>query len=273
MSSARPLAGGTHASTYLVQMVNPERDLVLREFPAGDDAARREAHVLGALDGLDGLAPRLLASYVGGPSSERPAVLISRLPGRADINPADPHRWAAELGRALARVHAADLERLTGFESVFERPGGSQARLTGPAATPVTTAWERLVSAPTVLTHYDFWSGNVLWQGDELSGVVDWSGAARGPPGFDLGWCRMDLFLLYDEQIADDFVSSYEAASGTAVSEGVLWDLWAVARSNEAVEDWVGNYRGLGRPGLTATELRSRHTAWTEHLLNNHLKG
>ena len=52
----------------------------------------------------------------------------------------------------------------------------------------------------------------------------------------------MDLFLLYDEQIADDFVSSYEAASGTAVSEGVLWDLWAVARSNEAVEDWVGNY-------------------------------
>jgi Phosphotransferase enzyme family len=153
VSAAHPLAGGTHARTYLVQTVNPERELVLREFPAGDDAARREAHVLGVLDGLDGLAPRLLASDVGPASPEHPAVMISRLPGRADITPTDPRRWAAEMGRALARVHAADLERLTGFESVFERPGGSEARLTGPAAAAVTAAWERLVSAPTVLAH------------------------------------------------------------------------------------------------------------------------
>jgi aminoglycoside phosphotransferase (APT) family kinase protein len=131
----------------------------------------------------------------------------------------------------------------------------------------VTAAWERLVSAPTVLTHYDFWSGNVLWQGDVLSGVVDWSGAALGPAGFDLGWCRLDLYILYDKHIADAFLSSYEAATGSRVPDARLWDLWAAARSEQDVEAWVRNYRDLGRPDLTATELRRRHTAWTEHLL------
>jgi len=35
----RALAGGTHASTWLIRTVNPECEFVLREFPPGDDAA------------------------------------------------------------------------------------------------------------------------------------------------------------------------------------------------------------------------------------------
>ena len=41
----RALQGGTHARTHLVQTANPELDVVLREFPPGDDAAEREARV------------------------------------------------------------------------------------------------------------------------------------------------------------------------------------------------------------------------------------
>jgi hypothetical protein len=58
----RALAGGTHACTSLIRTVNPDREFVLREFPPGDDAAANETRVLAALGGLDGLAPRLLAS-------------------------------------------------------------------------------------------------------------------------------------------------------------------------------------------------------------------
>jgi aminoglycoside phosphotransferase (APT) family kinase protein len=70
------------------------------------------------------------------------------------------------------------------------------------------------------LTHYDFWSGNVVWEDEVLTGVVDWTNGSLGPPGFDIGW-------------------------------------WT----------WVPNYHDLGRTDLTATELRNRHTSWTEHLL------
>jgi hypothetical protein len=96
---------------------------------------------------------------------------------------------------------------------------------------------------------------------------VDWSGGAIGPRGFDVGWCRLDLYLLYDRHVADSFLVAYQAASGNALSGSLLWDLWAVARSYQHVETWVPNYHDLGRSDLIAAELRQRHTQWSQYLL------
>lgn len=262
----RALAGGTHARTYLIRTANPEHEFILREFPPGDDAPSNESRVLSVLGGLGGLAPRLLASGAGDGPCRGAWTLISRLPGTADITPGLPAAWAGQLGGTLARIHAIPVQRLGEFQKVSERPGGSLAAINGPAAGPVRASWEALASAPAVLTHYDFWSGNTLWEGGILTGVVDWSGGALGPRGFDVGWCRLDLYLLYGEHIAASFLDSYESAS-SALRDLLYWDLWAVARSHETVESWVPNYRELGRVDLTAPELRKRHTAWTQHLI------
>jgi aminoglycoside phosphotransferase (APT) family kinase protein len=261
------LAGGTHARTCLIRTANPEREFILREFPSGDDAARNESRVLTALEGLGGLAPRLLASGGEDGTSGGPWTLISRLPGAADISPGLPAAWAGQLGGTLARIHATPRRRLAGFQRMSERRGGSLAAVSGPAANRVRGGWERLASTPAVLTHSDFWSGNTLWEGGTLTGVVDWSGGALGPPGYDVGWCRLDLYLLYDEHIAASFLDSYQGASKAALPDPLWWDLWAVARSHETVESWVPNYRDLGRADLTARELRRRHTAWTRYLI------
>jgi aminoglycoside phosphotransferase (APT) family kinase protein len=263
-----PLPGGTHARTWLVQTAGPEREVVLREFPAGDQAAVREACILTALQGLGGLAPELLASNDCPAAAEDPWLVISRLPGRADIVPGHPRMWAKQLGEALARIHSTSPQLLTGFPDVVDRPGGSPAALRGPGAALVASRWELLVRAPRVLTHHDFWSGNTVWENGTLTGVVDWTGAALGPRGFDVGWCRLDLYLLYGERIADQFLDCYAAASGHLLPNPLLYDLWAVARSHHDVESWVPNYRDLGRDDLTAAELRRRHSAWTEHLLS-----
>jgi aminoglycoside phosphotransferase (APT) family kinase protein len=262
----RALAGGTHARTYLIRTANPEREFVLREFPPGDDAPGNESRVLSALGGLGGLAPRLLASGAGDASGTGAWTLISRLPGTADITPYLPAAWAGQLGEALARIHATPGQRLGEFQTVSERPGGSLAAVSGLAAGPVRAGWEALASAPAVLTHYDFWSGNTVWEDGILTGVVDWSGGALGPRGFDVGWCRLDLCLLYGEHIAARFLESYQNASST-LPDLLHWDLWAAARSHADVESWVPNYRDLGRPDLTAPELRKRHTAWTQRLI------
>jgi aminoglycoside phosphotransferase (APT) family kinase protein len=270
--AVRALPGGTHARTFLIQTANPELEVILREFPPGDEAARHETQVLAALDGLGGLAPRLLASDtdVGtgtGPDGAAPGppwVLISRLPGTADIIPRQPSAWAGQLGTVLARIHATPRGRLAGLESVFRQPDGSAAAISGPAAGLVAASWELLTAPPAVLTHRDYWSGNVVWSGGVLTGVVDWTGGAIGPPGLDVGWCRLDLYLLYGEHLADEFLVSYQAAAPSARLDPLLWDLWAIARSHQMVETWMPNYRDLGRGDLTAGELRRRHTAWTE---------
>ena len=261
------LEGGQHAVTWRVDTGNPELTVVVREFPVGDPAGAWEHTALGTLEGLGGLAPVLLGGDLNARWSEQPTSLISWLDGRADITPADPEKWAGELGRALAVVHAVPRRRLKGLPSVFDRRGGSQDALRGPLAPAVRARWARIAASPEVLTHSDYWSGNVVWRDRQIVGIVDWSGAARGPRGFDLAWCRLDLVLLFDERIADVFRDAYEAAAGRRIADMPLWDGWAVARSHDGVEDWVPNYAPLGRPDLDRRSLRSRHLSWTEDLL------
>jgi aminoglycoside phosphotransferase (APT) family kinase protein len=102
--------------------------------------------------------------------------------------------------------------------------------------------------------------------GPVLTGIVDWSGAARAPRGFDVGWCRLDLVLLHGREPADVFLAAYEQAAGVAVPDAAQWDRYAVEKSRHSVERWEPNYTSLGRLDLTAAELRARHTRWTESL-------
>ena len=240
----RRLSGGTHAATHLIRTERPTRELVLRRFPPGDDAAEREARVLAALDGLDGLAPRLVDADPAGRRFGEPATLITRLPGQADIMPACPDTAAEQLGQLLARIHAVPLARLTGLRDGM--PGAAYGH--------------RLADQPPVLTHYDYWSGNVLWQQATLTGAVDWSGACRAPRGFDVSWCRLDLVLLHGRATADVFLAAYEKAAGAAMPDMALWDLFALTNSHHTVETWLPNYHDLGRTDLTAADLRERHT-------------
>jgi aminoglycoside phosphotransferase (APT) family kinase protein len=263
---ATRLEGGQHASTWRVDTENPPTSVVVRQFPVGDPAPSREQRALRALDGLGGIAPVLLGGDLDCRWSQHPTSLISWLDGEPDIAPGDPGGWARQLGRALAAVHAVPAERLAELPSVFDRSGGSQEILAGPLAADVRSRWSQIASSPEVLNHCDYWSGNVVWRDGKLTGIVDWSDSARGPRGFDLGWCRLDLVLLFDEQIADDFLAAYEAASGQAVGEMHLWDAWAVARSNDAVGSWAPNYLPLGRADLDEDELRRRHARWTARL-------
>jgi aminoglycoside phosphotransferase (APT) family kinase protein len=260
------LEGGQHADTWRVLTDDPAFSAVVRQFPIADSGARREQRVLRALDGLGGLAPVLLGGDLDGHWSEHPTSLISWLDGEADITPTDPERWARELGRALACVHGVANNELEDLPSVFDGRG-ARAELNGPLAVEVRSRWSQMIAPPAVFTHADYWSGNVVWRDGSITGIVDWAGAARGPRGFDLGWCRLDLVLLFDERIADACLAAYEATIGQALGGVVLSDAWAVARSHDVVESWTPNYAPLGRGDLDEHELRRRHSLWTARLL------
>jgi aminoglycoside phosphotransferase (APT) family kinase protein len=265
--AVRRLAGGTHAATHLLE--TPRGQAVLRRFPPGDTAALNEAHVLDVLDGLDGRAPRLLGADPHGERCGGPAVLITRLPGRADITPADPGAAAVQQGRVLAGLHAVPAARLTGFRDGMAASTASHHRDTGtaPGAPLLAARGHRLTGAGSVLTHFDFWAGNVLWQGGALTGVVDWSGASLAPRGFDVSWCRLDLVLLHGPATAEAFTRAYEEEAGGPVPDLALWDVFSLTSSYRSVETWLPNYHDLGRTDLTVDDLRERHTSWTRNRL------
>jgi aminoglycoside/choline kinase family phosphotransferase len=63
--------------------------------------------------------------------------------------------------------------------------------------------------------HRDYHAGNILWNGEGVTGVVDWVTAAIGPPGIDLARMRLNLALHHGRSIADRFVHAYLAAGGS----------------------------------------------------------
>lgn len=250
----RELTGGQHARTLMV--VDGDARLVVRSFPRSDDAVTREREVLRRLGPLGALAPRLLAH---GEVEGHPVIVTDAVPGTAPAPGLDPVVIGEQMGVALAEIHRLDPD---GLPDDARQPVLRAGRL----ATTAHEAW-REVDLDRVLTHGDFWSGNTVWVGDRLSGIVDWSGAMSAPRGVDVAWCRQDLVLLGSVAAADRFLAAYESAAGGRVVDVHAWDVVAAARADTYVETWAPNYAGIGRSEVDGRVLRQRFDDWVGSLI------
>lgn len=254
--SVARLPGGEHAVTTTV--TDGVGMYVLRRFPPGDDAVIREVGVLARLEGLGDLVPSLVAHD---DRAVEPSILTQKVPGTPPSPKLTAMTMAGQLGAVLARIHAVDG---TGLRSAPEAPPAGQSLIAHRAR----HDWVDLDRSGAVLTHWDFWCGNTLWNGDTVTGVVDWSGARHGPRGIDLAWSRLDLVLMGDRDAADTLLDEYRTASGQPVEDITAWDRQAAAQAEPVVEEWAANYAGIGRGHLTGQVLRHRLDAWIGELLS-----
>ena len=179
--AALPLESRWLANHLLV--FSDGRELVLRRWarPGWDDddpdlTAAREALVLGRLEATQVPAPELVAADADAAECDVPALLITRargtpFEGRPPVGPllAVP-RWATDVAlweKAIAVAHQDPPE------------------------------------LPQRFIHRDFHPGNTLWEGAELTGVIDWTTGSRGPAAVDLGHLRWNLAVDYGERVAD----------------------------------------------------------------------
>lgn len=80
------------------------------------------------------------------------------------------------------------------------------------------------------LIHGDYWSGNILWDEGRLAGILDWENAAFGDLGFDVAYCRMEMFIDGMVEPAETFLKTYEACTGQPVANLGLCELAAAVR-------------------------------------------
>ncbi len=233
--------GGWHVNHALL-VVDPGgtiHQLVLRRWARpGWDAddpdytVEREVRVLHLLRSTPVPAPEVVAADPDGERCGVPAILLTRLPGHApvaaDIADDDSCRQLAEV---LAQIHDIG-DRAEGglapYRLYFDR-----VHATAPPWMQATPVWARAIAAvqapppPTAMTmiHRDYHPDNTLWSRRRLTGVVDWTQAAWGPPGLDLGHMRWNLVADHGEGVADRFLTAYAAATGRALGEQPYWDL------------------------------------------------
>jgi aminoglycoside phosphotransferase (APT) family kinase protein len=216
----RPLTGGWTSAMHAVDVRcnGAVRALVLRRIdkpPWLHHAAEligREASVLELLADTPVPAARLVAF-------DAPRLLMTRLPGTLRLD--DPP--LAALARTLVAIHSVDAPART-YQSWAHGKGvpewGDQELWTWAVAA---------VSGPPptyegCFLHRDFHAANVLFDGDEVTGVVDWVETSWGPADLDVAHCCTNLALRTGVEAAEAFRAEYVRAGGT-LSGDPYWAL------------------------------------------------
>ncbi|MGB2695728.1 MAG: aminoglycoside phosphotransferase family protein [Dehalococcoidia bacterium] len=266
--SIRRLRGGVSSAVHAIDVADAAgrlHRLVLRRFVNADwlarepDLAEHEARVLALLKDSNVPAPELVAVDAAAEVCDAQAVLMTRLPGRVELAPRDMESWLTRLASVLPAIHAVEAPTSV-------RPYGAYnnvRELAPPAWSENRDAWAKALdfasgagpSEATVFIHRDYHPANVLWQHGNVSGVVDWEDASRGPAGIDIGHCRRNLVCLHGVDVADRFLTAYETLAGSRHHP-----YWDAVTAMDCLPD-PGVYRGWtdhGVRGLTEETVRAR---------------
>ncbi|MGX7823836.1 aminoglycoside phosphotransferase family protein [Actinokineospora sp. 24-640] len=200
-------------------------------------------------------APRLL-----GADAERGLLLTTTLPGGSHLGgPAAPARLRA-LGSAatllaampleptpdLPRRHRPiELDEFAELSPMQERAAAALAEHPEP-------------SGPTVLVHGDLWTGNTMWDGDTLTGFIDWDCAGAGPVGLDLGSLRFDAATAVGVEATAHVLAGW----GLPAPDLAYWDIRAGISSPADLATWLPIMHDQGRTDLDAATMNARREAF-----------
>jgi aminoglycoside phosphotransferase (APT) family kinase protein len=117
------------------------------------------------------------------------------------------------------------------------------------------------------LVHGDLWHGNTLWDGDELTAVLDWDCAGVGPAGIDLGSLRCDAAWCHGVEAAGHILRGWEAEAGRPASDVFYWDAVAALASPPDMGWFPASMAAQGRPDLTREVMLERRAAFLDAAL------
>ncbi len=202
-----------------------------------------------------------------------PALVMSRLPGTSTYRIGDLAIWTDALAAALVAIHAAPVP----FEvpAMLFRPAyladwipaadNRDGRLA--AVGEVLTRLRVLAAGEVaVFSHGDYHPQNVLWEGDHISGVIDWSGARFVPRGLDVATCRTSLALSPGGDAADMFLAAYRRHSGEALANIALWDVLCGIDAFEDGLNWLDGILYV-EPAATGAQVVERASAFLDAAL------
>lgn len=225
--------------------------VVVKIYRDGDDTAPLEWSRLEFAQRVTAAVPKPIAADLDSVWFGRPAVVMSRLPGRPNLTPKDVNSWVVALAQTLAELHETPLD---GAGDAVTRP--PRAETWGPpacehdprTAAAVNAVTERLPSLTPdrVFTHGDFHPANVLWHRGRISGVVDWSAARLDSRWYDLAYCRAAVCLLHGPDIADRLADAYSGIVGGTSDDLAVYDLMCVFSGRHYAAESLAVDRELG---------------------------
>jgi aminoglycoside phosphotransferase (APT) family kinase protein len=267
ISSLRRMPEGWSRVSYMLdatwRTVDGDKEthsLVLRVDPPGSLVYSDRAVEFAVIDELHRLkypVPKMWFLETSGEVLGAPFLVMDKLEGTASPDVLYAPDFAEERSRLgeqfielLARLHSIDIDRVE--VPFITRPCASTAADAALTHWQDTMLEQQLEPQPFMteafhwlrerrpdafrvsLLHGDYRSGNFMFEGDQVTGIVDWEMASLGDPLQDLGWVFMELWKS-DGRVcgffqADEFLEKYERNAGFTVDRDAL-DWW-IAFSN-----------------------------------------
>ena len=263
------MAGGITSTKWLLRLAGGEQ-LVLRWADprvwgaGGREHVGREALACRLLGGSPLPVPQLLATDEDGSVAGGPANLLTWVPGAVRLDRLGPDA-IENLARLAIAVHEQPV-------STEHRPPTFTFR--GPPEPQVPTwarwpgQWQRAIDlwaagpppTPYGLLHRDFHLGNVLWCGDQVTGLVDWAEASWGPADLDVAHAIADFAMLHALVDVETFREAYLRQGGRLDPDPDAARFWLVADIVGFLPDPAHILASVGptRPDLSADDIRYR---------------
>lgn len=264
LAGVSPMGGGMSTQMLRVTFDSPQgQRSVIARFPAEyvrglyTEAAALEAKTLVAVRaaGLPAPEPLIVCEAEDGDF-----LLLEFLPGVSTANPPIPDAFVRQMAGMLAKIHQVPVEPF-GFlvENRIDWTPDDVEPNRDLREDEVNEAALRLRPSAfdsVVLRHGDFWPGNVLWEAGQLTGVVDWENALRGPAVADLALSRLDVAWVLGFEAMEAFTAYYLEANPIDLRDLAYWELRAAMRPMGNLPDWVAPYAALDRPDITYDSMR-----------------
>lgn len=248
----QPLTGGVSADVYRLQLsdagdsqTSHPRSLVLRIHGASHSGhpAALEFALLQALQDAQFPVPEVLMVNEGKADSTAPYLLMSFMPGSSRIAPATIGARIRTMARTLDAIHRSTTtglprlpERLEPFPEAFDYwPQGADWQ---PLRGQLEACQIPAYSEPALLLHGDFWPENLLWQGSEISAVLDWEDAALGDPLADVAAAGVELRYLFGKSAMTQFKTAYAEHRAIDPVRLAAWQIYCAAAAQRFMGGW-----------------------------------
>lgn len=111
-----------------------------------------------------------------------------------------------------------------------------------------------------VLLHGDFWPGNMLWEKNKISSILDWEDALVGPALFDVANCRLELLWFSGREAMETFTNAYFENKNWSKENLAYWDLVAALKPCGSLKNW-------GLDSKIQTEMLQKHRMFVEEAI------
>lgn len=165
-----------------------------------------------------------------------PFFIASYIAGSTRHSTADLPGFCGKLADTLTAIHAVDLCRHEfSFlplqeETILQRLQSVDAK-EDQAVTLMRSAMRQIKMNPPTLLHGDFWPGNLIWEDDCVSGIIDWEDAMLGDPLGDLSKSRLEILWALETEAMTVYTEHYLARNPKLDATCLpFWDLWGALR-------------------------------------------